>query len=335
MPYANIGDEQLEKLEAARLSRDAILLYVEGLVHCARVLTDGAVTVRLSRISSSPDPDAAVAELSEGEFWLAIEGGWQIVDYLKHNRTAAAVDKDKALNRERQDRSRRHKSGDHSTCIQGRFCPDGAITRDQRVSNGVTNGTHSTPLHSVRKVEVEGIAASGALTRAAAAIPQGAHCFVDFELSGLCACCGQAKAAKGVHQNVPPKAEVMACTLFKGGAQFIKVTEVNPSEDYWKMVTQLGGYQIDLEGNYKSEGGDVILKRRIPLADAMTDDHFQEMVAEVISISGYLKPEFIGSDDEFAIYFHTPTLQDFARVCNQEYLIMCDAIIDKYTPAKS
>ena len=70
MPYANIGDEQLEKLEAARLSRDAILLYVKGLVHCARVLTDGAVTARLSRISSSPDPDAAAgppcAELAQG-----------------------------------------------------------------------------------------------------------------------------------------------------------------------------------------------------------------------------------------------------------------------------
>lgn len=133
MPYAKLDDTLLDRLEDSGVSRDASLLYVEGLSYCSRVLSDGILPARLAKLSSSPDPEAAGEELVSAGWWQPGEGGYVVVDYLMHQDSATVVLSRREQAAERQRRSRLHKGGDHSMCVRGRYCPDGQqepVTRD-------------------------------------------------------------------------------------------------------------------------------------------------------------------------------------------------------------
>lgn len=135
MSYALMSDDLLLQLEAAGLSRDARLLYVEGIVHCATALSDGAINVRLARLSDADDVDGCARELVEAELWRETSRGFEVCDYLDHQQSAEEVERKRADARRRSERSRRHKRGDHSMCFRGGYCPDGALSPSSRVTH--------------------------------------------------------------------------------------------------------------------------------------------------------------------------------------------------------
>jgi hypothetical protein len=151
MTYAMVSDDVLLRLEDHGLSRDARLMYLEGLVHCATALTDGAIRVRLARISDAPDPEAAAGELVACGAWERQPTGFLVADYQEHNRSREEIELARAAASERKRRSRLHKLGDHSQCIQGRYCPDGHVTRDRTPTN-----LHSAPIRATKAKDGSG-----------------------------------------------------------------------------------------------------------------------------------------------------------------------------------
>lgn len=195
MPFAILSDDLLDRLEAAGISRDARLLYVEGITWCARLLTDGYINARLSRVTDAAEPCDVARELVDAGFWSATAQGYLVTDYLMHNRPKSEVLRSQADARERKRRNRLHKSGDHSLCIMGRYCPDGAVTRDMS-RDKPRDETPTYPLLStpLRK-EVEGEKGKGAadqsdaLTRSGLTVAQeDRHSFADDGSGGCCHC---------------------------------------------------------------------------------------------------------------------------------------------------
>lgn len=134
MTWAKLDDTFHQDPQLQRLSRDTRLLYVEGLAYCAQQLTDGFIAdYMLRKITDSPDPVQAAQELVDGGVWATAEQdrdkGWQIVGYLTTQSSREDVEKARKLSAETTARNRRHKAGDHSTCIKGRYCPEGSVTR--------------------------------------------------------------------------------------------------------------------------------------------------------------------------------------------------------------
>jgi hypothetical protein len=147
MTWAKLDDRFHQDPQMMRLARGVRLLYVEGLTYCAQQLTDGFVAdYMLRKITDEPDPDTAAAALVDGGLWEPAERdrdkGWQVVDYLVNQSSREDVERQRALSAETTARSRRHKAGDHSTCINGRYCPAGEVTRQ----DGGHSSSQSGPL---------------------------------------------------------------------------------------------------------------------------------------------------------------------------------------------
>lgn len=103
----------------------------------------------VDRITDESEVDKAVDLLLQRSFWTRTDTGFEIVGFLEDQISADQVAKRRADMRERQERSRRHKIGDHSQCIRGRYCPDGAVTRDStRDSRGESRSESPTPVPS-------------------------------------------------------------------------------------------------------------------------------------------------------------------------------------------
>ena len=172
MSYALLSDDLLLQLEAAEVSRDARLLYVEGLVYCATALTDGLIRVRLARFSDADDVEACALELIDAGLWARNGSHYLVVDYLDHQQKAEDVERKRAEARRRQERSRRHKRGDHSMCTKGRYCPHGADSDPSHVSHAhVTRDVRTPILPDPSQREGQGKDKDGATALA----PKGAH----------------------------------------------------------------------------------------------------------------------------------------------------------------
>lgn len=152
MTYFQMGDDHLARLEESGLSNDAILLEVQAFNHAAKSSSDGYIRTRLAKLIDSPDPALLAAELVAQGFWEVTDDGYYCVNYLQHNLSADMVDMAREGARERKERSRRHKLGDHSMCIVGRYCPDGQVepntrSKDSHVTrDGTRDGTHDRTL---------------------------------------------------------------------------------------------------------------------------------------------------------------------------------------------
>lgn len=116
MTWTRLSDDFLDRPDLIEVSRSARLLYVESLVFANRHGTDGFIRRRaLRRLTDSPDPETDAAELVTAGVWQTLgDEGWQ-VDWSDQIR-ADEVEAQRSLNRERKERSRRHKAGDHSMC---------------------------------------------------------------------------------------------------------------------------------------------------------------------------------------------------------------------------
>jgi hypothetical protein len=191
MSYAILSDDLLLQLEGAEISRDARLLHIESIVYCATALTDGLISVRLERISDAPDLHDAADELIAVGLWERDGKRYRITDYHDHQPKAEEVERRRADSRLRAERSRRHKRGDHTMCVKGRYCPHGAVVASSHAGNA--HGARdvrspslpipSPPREGIREGEEDksGVAAAAA-SGAAAATPCEAHVNVVSDL---------------------------------------------------------------------------------------------------------------------------------------------------------
>lgn len=175
MAYALLSDDLLLQLEAAGVSRDARLLYCEGLVYCATALTDGEIRVRLARFSDADDVQACADELVDAGLWHRNGDAYRVDDYLDHQQSSDEVERKRAFARQRADRSRRHRRGDHSRCTDKRYCPHVADSDASRVTHAHATRDVRTPIQSnpkrigLDKESAGALAPKGANTPAQAA----------------------------------------------------------------------------------------------------------------------------------------------------------------------
>jgi hypothetical protein len=141
--WAKFDDRFTENPDLLALPRGVRLLYIESIVWSCKLLQDGVIPAHvLTRISDEPNVEQAAQQLVDARFWTRTETGYVIGDFLEHQPSRAEVEKRRADTAARQERSRRHRNGDHSMCTQGTYCPQGAVTRDT---------TRSSPRDSQRQ----------------------------------------------------------------------------------------------------------------------------------------------------------------------------------------
>jgi hypothetical protein len=181
MTWTKLPDTFCDDPQLLDVPRDARLLYVEALVWCNRLGTDGAISrAALRRLTDSPDPEAACAALIDSGLWAVTETGWQIVDFLRHQRSADDVERVRAQTEVRNRRWRQHNLGDHSLC-RAPSCR--YVTRDETRDEMRHETRHKTPTRSdpsrpdpTRPVDPKGLSDGGGdgEKRASGSSPQAA-----------------------------------------------------------------------------------------------------------------------------------------------------------------
>ena len=147
MTWAKLGDTFIDDPDLLALPRGVRLLHVEAIVWCCKHLTDGQIRGHvLPRLTDEPDPLGAAAQLVAAGFWRTSGEGWEVVGFLDDQPSRQQVEQRHEDSRLRQERSRRHRAGDHSQCMRGRYCPEGAVTRDSsRDSHGLSPSESQRP----------------------------------------------------------------------------------------------------------------------------------------------------------------------------------------------
>lgn len=147
MTWAALSDDLIDKMQHHGLTRDDQLMYVEGLVHATRLLTDGELPADLTRFTTHPQAAEGALRLLALDYWRVSGHGYAITEFLRHNRTAKQVRESQERSRARTRRWRLHREGDHSMCLAS-FCGN-AVTN--AVTNGVSDVAPSSPLLSSRE----------------------------------------------------------------------------------------------------------------------------------------------------------------------------------------
>lgn len=112
-------------------------LYVCGLAYCNRQLTDGFIPkATMPRLSTVPAPAKHAAALVAAGLWDAVEGGWQVHDYLDFQPSREKVLAERAAATERQRRSRKSRRDTAVTSGDGtRESHDPDPTRPQHLAS--------------------------------------------------------------------------------------------------------------------------------------------------------------------------------------------------------
>lgn len=132
--------EWFERDDVEQVGADAAMLHLSALAYAARHLTNGHIPARKLRRLWPTDVDSAVEALTTAGWWEAAEDGFLIADWHTFILSSDEVDHIRRQTRERVERHRRHKAGDHSMCDRCSF-----VRRGNGVSNGVSNGVGNAP----------------------------------------------------------------------------------------------------------------------------------------------------------------------------------------------
>jgi hypothetical protein len=83
----------------------AFMLYVAGFSHCMRLLTDGLIPAgRALRLAPIADPARSIEQLVAAGLWQAVDGGFEVTDFVRLQRSREQVEKDRDNKRVRQER---------------------------------------------------------------------------------------------------------------------------------------------------------------------------------------------------------------------------------------
>lgn len=105
MPWVRIDENALEHPKIAALSDGAFRLWVQGLAHCQKYLTDGYIADLALRGLRAYSPKRKAA-LMEAELWHASETGIRVHDFLEWNDSREHVMAARQLARERLQKHR-------------------------------------------------------------------------------------------------------------------------------------------------------------------------------------------------------------------------------------
>lgn len=130
--WTKLSDNFFSHPKIVAAGRDARDLYLAGLLHCNRHLTDGFIgTEYLRRLAADAEIDnvkRAVSRLVENNLWHVVEKGYQVHDFLDYNPSAEKVRAEKRATIERKSAWER---------------------RSERRTYGVTNGVPNGEANSV------------------------------------------------------------------------------------------------------------------------------------------------------------------------------------------
>jgi len=151
MTWVKVTDGALRDPRLTRLPRGSRLLYLELLAwrneHLLELEDDLVPYHALRWLSDEPDAEeatvaivAAGGMLDEGVGWRPV---WFVDDQPKREEIAAQ----RAIWQARQERHRKHVTGDHSKCDAKRcwYLMKNAVTGDERVTNGTSDPIRTDP----------------------------------------------------------------------------------------------------------------------------------------------------------------------------------------------
>jgi hypothetical protein len=105
--WIKVDDGITEHPKFAALTSDAWALWLHGTTYASRNRTDGLIpAAMLGRLSNVKNPTRVAAELVAAGLWHEVDAGFEIHDYLEHQRSREQIDADRAAADERQRRSR-------------------------------------------------------------------------------------------------------------------------------------------------------------------------------------------------------------------------------------
>ena len=135
--WLKLDDGFAENSKIETLSDRAFRLHVTAMCYCAKNLTDGYISERGARVcgvlANNSRPMRNVSELVEKGLWHAVDGGWEINDYLEYNPTSEEA---KALRRKRSEAGRK-----------------GGLTRARRQANAQASASSTSPSTSLSEFQ--------------------------------------------------------------------------------------------------------------------------------------------------------------------------------------
>jgi hypothetical protein len=147
MVWAKISDTFYDDPVLVTLPRDDRLFLVEATTWCCKHETDGTFPkASVSRFTDAPDVAGTLARLVAIGRLRESEAAFELVDFLVEQRSKERIDADRAQAAFRQERSRRHKEGDHSTCTRSTFCPAGDLEPSRRDGHRSSQGESQRPV---------------------------------------------------------------------------------------------------------------------------------------------------------------------------------------------
>lgn len=100
MTWFKVDDDFADHPRFLTLSDAAIVAWFRSLAYASRYLTDGFIPEgAISRLHGDP---RAVSELVDAGRLLAVEGGWQIKNYLKYQRSREQIERERDRDRKRK-----------------------------------------------------------------------------------------------------------------------------------------------------------------------------------------------------------------------------------------
>jgi hypothetical protein len=186
MTWTKLGDDFCDRPGLFGVSRSARYLLVELYVFANRVGLDGRIPRRqLHRLTDAENPDLELKELVEVGA-VEIDGGAIVIDWSDQE-TKERIDQRRRATRERKERWKRHRSGDHALCLPESCAKAGTRSGTQVGTDG---GALPRPARPVPKGN-----GSGTADGSARATPPlrgvDPHSYLDDGSSGLfCEYCG-------------------------------------------------------------------------------------------------------------------------------------------------
>jgi hypothetical protein len=151
MTWLKVTDTALDDPRFVALARSARLLHFEALTYALRHNTGGLIpAVALSRVTDALHPETAARTLIEAGLWRMVEGGYQIEWLLDDQLSVGEINRQAEFARLRQQKRRRHLSGDHADCDR-RFCD---AAKHQGVTRDVTRDEPQSVLTDERASRV-------------------------------------------------------------------------------------------------------------------------------------------------------------------------------------
>jgi len=96
MAYAITEYEFWGNPKVREAGKDAVLMYLAGNSYCNQFMTDGLIILAaiptVANLAFQRNPDKAIKALVDNRLWIKVKNGYQVHDYLKHNKSKAQIE---------------------------------------------------------------------------------------------------------------------------------------------------------------------------------------------------------------------------------------------------